>query len=171
MASEAFGVLEAKQVGRGAPQATEAATESLIDKAHELMKAGDFESAQTVLEDAHDAEPDNARVQSSLGLCIAKCSRQFERAVELCNAAAKLEFFNPEHYLNLARVHLTFGFRAEGRRYLLRGQMIDPGNMEIAQALEDLGSRCDPILRFLPRGHRLNRWLGSARHVLVGETA
>ena len=73
---------------------------------------------------------------------------------------------NPEVYLNLARVYLHFGFKTEGRRFLLRGQMIDPANAEISGALEGLGARLDPVLRFLPRRHFINRWLGSARHLI-----
>ena len=49
------------------------------------------------------------------------------RRSSLCRSAAKEEFFNPALYHNLARVHLAFGFKAEGIRYLRRGLMIDPG--------------------------------------------
>ena len=38
-----------------------------------------------------------------------KIERAFDRALELCRSAAKEEFFNPELYHNLARVHLAFG--------------------------------------------------------------
>jgi len=41
--------------------------------------------------------------------------------------------------------------------------MIDPGNRAIRDELDRLGRRTRPVLRFLPRGHRLNRWLGLAR--------
>jgi len=168
MATETLDLLEMKAVEvAAAPQSVRRVPESLFEKGRDLMASGDFESAQAVLQYAHDADPENARVRSCLGLCVANYGRQFERAIELCHSAAKQEFFNPEHYVNLAQVYLSFGFRAEGRRYLLRARMIDPGNQEIALALRDLGSRCEPVLRFLPRGHLLNRWLGSARHVFV----
>lgn len=170
MVMEAAKALEMKPVEVAAPpHAVVDSLDPMLEQGRALMDAGEFESAQAVLQFAHDANPDNARVRSSLGLCVAHYGRQFERAVALCSEAAKQEFFNPEHYRDLARVYLAFGFRAEGRRYLLRAQMIDPGDAATLRALRDLGARNDPVLRFLPRGHLLNRWLGSARHVLASQ--
>jgi len=45
--------------------------------------------------------------------------------------------------------------------------MIDPANETIRRELADLGNRVSPVLRFLPRRHLINRWLGSARSALV----
>lgn len=125
-----------------------------------------YREAQECFQAALDADSDHARARSYLGVCVGICDRRFENAVALCTSASKQEFFNPEVYLNLARVYLHFGFKTEGRRFLLRGQMIDPANIEIASALEQLGARLSPVLRFLPRRHFINRWLGSARHLI-----
>ncbi len=127
---------------------------------------GDLAGALVCLQKAHDHDSSHARARSYLGLCLALHERRFERAVELCAFATKQEFFNPELFLNLARVYLAFGFKTEGRRYLLRGQMIDPANAVIGEMLDGLGDRRHPILPFLPRRHILNRWLGTARHAL-----
>ena len=137
-----------------------------FDWGFDLFASGDWAAAQVHFQMAVDADPEHARARSFLGVCLAVCERRFEEAVALCTSASKQEFFNPEVYLNLARVHLHFGFKAEGRRFLLRGQMIDPGNEAIAVELARLGHRIEPVLRFLPRGHPVNRWLGSAKHVL-----
>jgi hypothetical protein len=64
------------------------------------------------------------------------------------------------HYLNLARLHLAFGFKAEGLRLLKRGLMIAPDHEEILDALRSLGVRKRPPLGFLRRENALNRWLG-----------
>lgn len=109
---------------------------------------------------AHRLEPGNARYRSYHGLCLGLTERRFDKALELCRSAAKEEFFNPALYHNLARVHLGFGFKNEGIRYLRRGLMIDPGNREIGVEMERLGVRRRPTLRFLHRGHLVNRWLG-----------
>ncbi len=132
----------------------------------DLFVAGDHEAAQPHFQTVVDADPDHARGRSYLGVCLATCERRFEEALALCTSASKQEFFNPEVYLNLARVYLHFGFKAEGRRYLLRGQMIDPANPVIQQELDRLGRRVEPVLRFLPRRHFVNRWLGTAKHAL-----
>jgi tetratricopeptide (TPR) repeat protein len=112
---------------------------------------------------AHGLERQSARYASYYGLGLALVERRFNKAVELCRAAVKDEFFAPDLYRNLARVHLVFGFKMEGIRYLRRGLMIDPANAEILADLRDLGVRRQPVLGFLPRRHFLNRWLGRLR--------
>lgn len=116
---------------------------------------------------AHELDPGSARYASFYGLGLALVERRFNRAVELCRTAAKQEFFSPDLYHNLARVHLAFGFKAEGLRYLRRGLMIDPGNRAIRSEVARMGVRRRPVLEFLPRRHFLNRWLGRVRR-LVG---
>ena len=112
---------------------------------------------------AHRLEPTSARYRSYYGLCLGIVERRFDQALELCRSAAKEEFFNPALYRNLARVHLAFGFKSEGIRYLRRALMIDPANQEILGDLRELGVRRRPPLGFLPRGHLINRWLGLFR--------
>lgn len=104
-----------------------------------------------------------ARYTSYYGLCLALVERRFNKGLELCRAAAKDEFFNPDLYLNLARVHLAFGFKSEALRFLRRGLMIDPAHAVLRSELEILGRRQQPVLTFLPRRHLLNRWLGRMR--------
>jgi len=109
---------------------------------------------------AHQVDRANPRYRSFYGLGLALVERRFDRALELCRSAAKEEFFNPDLYHNLARVHLAFGFKAEALRYLRRGLMIDPGNSAMLAELQDLGMRRRPVLSFLPRRHPVNRLLG-----------
>lgn len=114
---------------------------------------------------ANRLDTTSPRFRSYYGLCLALAERRFDRALHLCRSAAKEEFFNPALYHNLALVHLSFGFKAEGIRYLRRGLMIDPGNDSIAASLRDLGVRRRPPLRFLSRRHLVNRWLGALREL------
>ena len=106
------------------------------------------------------------RYRSYFGLCLGLAERRFDKALDLCRSAAKEEFFNPALYHNLARVHLAFGFKAEGIRYLRRGLMIDPENEPITADLRAMGVRLLPPLRFLSRRHLLNRWIGALRRQL-----
>jgi tetratricopeptide (TPR) repeat protein len=112
---------------------------------------------------ANHLDPKSPRFRSYFGLCLGLAERRFDKALQLCRSAAKEEFFNPALYHNLARVHLAFGFKAEGVRYLRRGLMIDPGNEPIAADLRELGIRRSPRFNFLSRRHMLNRWAGSVR--------
>jgi Flp pilus assembly protein TadD len=143
------------------------ATCDLLERSRHLIEASRAGEALECLRLAHHADPDHAQVRSLLGLCIARQERRFDESVELCSSAAKQEFFNPDLYFNLAQVYLSFGFKSEGIRFLLRGQMIDPANETIRRELADLGVRVPPVLRFLPRRHLINRWLGGFRRVLA----
>ena len=131
-----------------------------------------FRRGERALTDRHHAEalthfrtanrldPTNPRYRSYYGLALALAERRFDRALELCRSSAKEEFFNPALYHNLARVHLAFGFKAEGIRYLRRGLMIDPENEPLASELACMGARRRPPIAFLSRRHRINRLLG-----------
>jgi tetratricopeptide (TPR) repeat protein len=131
------------------------------------LEADDHDVALTHFRAANRLDPTSPRFRSYFGLSLALSERRFDKAMSLCRSAAKEEFFNPALYHNLARVHLCFGFKAEGIRYLRRGLMIDPGSEVIASALRELGVRRRPPLRFLSRRHILNRWLGEVRGVLA----
>jgi len=139
----------------------------LLETGCRVYDGGDASAALTYLRSAYELDENNARVRSFYGLCMGLSERRFEESVELCQSAAKQEFFNPELYLNLARLYLGFGFKAEGVRFLRRGLMIDPGDIQIATLLRELGDRMSPVLGFLPRQHLLNRWLGAARHLVA----
>jgi tetratricopeptide (TPR) repeat protein len=135
-----------------------------------LLEAERRNEALEHLRAAHELDRRSARYASYYGLGLALVERRFNKALELCRAAVKEEFFSPDLYRNLARVHLAFGFKAEGLRYLRRGLMIDPANAEILGDLHALGVRRNPVLAFLPRRHFLNRWLGRLRkHLGAGE--
>ena len=127
------------------------------------FEAGAEEAAFEHFRAAYGLQRSCARYASWYGLCLALVERRFNKGLELCRCSVKEEFFNPELYLNLARVHLAFGFKAEGLRYLRRGLMIDPSNDTIREEVARLGRRQQPVLRFLPRRHPLNRLLGRVR--------
>ena len=139
-------------------------------RGRELLAAGQFGEALEHFRNAHNLDRANPRYRSFYGLGLALVERRFDRALELCRSAAKEEFFNPELYHNLARVHLAFGFKAEAIRYLRRGLMIDPGNGEMIHELRGLGMRRAPVLGFLPRRHPINRLLGRLRRSWVRTT-
>lgn len=138
-----------------------------FERGHALLASGDAAASIEPLREAQNAAPEHAQIRSTLGLALALGARDFEAARSLCESAAKQEFFNPDLYLNLARVYLSVGRRPEALRYLRRGQMIDPGHQAIREAVHDLGLRRVPILPFLPRRHVVNRMLGGVRSLFV----
>jgi len=142
-------------------------SKQLLDAALERAAEGEYAAALPLFEQLLDREPRSARLRSYHALCRAVVERRFDEGLTECQAAAKQEFFNPELYLNLARLHLAFGFKAEAVRFVRRGLMIDPGNDALSDTMLELGARISPVLSFLPRRHPLNRWLGRARSRIV----
>ncbi len=137
--------------------------EEYFERGRSLLANGDRAAAFEHFRTAHQLDPSRARYRSFYGLGLALVERRFDRALDLCRAAAKEEFFNPEVYHNLAQVHLAFGFKTEGIRYLRRGLMLDPTHGPILEELRRLGVRRRRVLGFLPRSHTLNRMLGRLR--------
>ena len=138
-------------------------------RGHAEFDAGRLAESLEHFASAHRIDPLSPRYRSYYGLCLGLVERRFDKALELCRSAAKEEFFNPALYHNLARVHLGFGFKTEAIRYLRRGLMIDPECSAIADELEQLGLREKPVLGFLRRQNRLNRWFGYLRSRLRNE--
>ena len=112
---------------------------------------------------AHRLDPTSPRFRSYCGLTIGLAERRFDKALELCRSAAKEEFFNPDLYHNRARVHLAFGFKSEGIRFLRRALMIDPQHAPTLGDLRRLGMRRRPVFSFLRRDNPLNRFFGLLR--------
>jgi Flp pilus assembly protein TadD len=96
---------------------------------------------------------------SSLGYCIARERGQHRRGMELCRQSLQAEPDNPDHFLNLGRVHLLAGDRVEALR-LLREGMTKGECPGIVQLLVRLGNRKPPVFPALSRSNSLNRYLG-----------
>ncbi len=133
-----------------------------------LLEGGHGQDAFEHLSRAYLNDPQNARYRSAYALALALVRGQFLGAVELARAAVRQEFYNPELYTNLARIYLAFGYKPEGIRFLRRGLMVDPENERIRRKLGELGIRRAPAVRFLPRGHPLNRLIGRIQARLLG---
>ncbi len=133
-----------------------------------LLEAGHGHEGFEHLSRAYLSDPQNARFRSSYALALAFVRGQFLGAVELARAAVRQEFYNPDLYLNLARIYLAFDFKADAIRFLRRALMVDPENAAVNAKLAALGVRRRPPLRFLPRSHVLNRMIGRVHARVVG---
>jgi Flp pilus assembly protein TadD len=133
-----------------------------------LLEGGHGHEAFEHLSRAYLSDPQNARFRSSYALALALVRGQFMGAVELSRAAIRQEFYNPDLYLNLARIYLAFEFKAEAVRFLRRGLMVDPEHERIQRMLRELGVRRRPPLRFLPRNHPVNRMFGRLQARVLG---
>jgi Flp pilus assembly protein TadD len=136
---------------------------ALFDQGRSCLDNGNPSEALECLRQARTAAPEHAQIRSYLGLAVARSGGDFSEARSLCEDATTQEFFNPDLYLNLAKVFLSFGRRPEALRYLRRGLMIAPGHEGIRASIQSLGNRRLPVVPFLPRRHPVNRVLGNAR--------
>ncbi|MEM9557782.1 MAG: hypothetical protein AAGC60_26230 [Acidobacteriota bacterium] len=102
---------------------------------------------------------------SYLGYGIARYRRQVAKGLRLCRYAVKQEFYQPENYVNLARVCLLSD---ENRRMAWEavrdGLKIDPEHHELLELQQRIGYRRPPVLPFMSRRNPLNRLLGWMRH-------
>lgn len=108
---------------------------------------------------------------SYLGYGIARYQNRVEEGLKLCQHSIKVEFYQPENYVNLARTYLLHGDRSGAVKTIRSGLKIDPQSSDLLELYNDLGIRKLPVLPFLSRSNPLNRFLGSLRHAFRGEPA
>lgn len=103
-----------------------------------------------------------------LGYGLASRRRQVREGLKLCNHAVKLEFYQPDNLLNLARTQLLAGDRRGATASMRRGLAIDRDHAGLLALAEEIGARRAPVLGFLARGNPLNVLLGRIRHAVRG---
>jgi len=142
-----------------------------LDLAIETTKEEDYLRALTLFVDIYGTEDSpplqTAKAASGLsyfGVCLALVQRKFKVAADLCRRAIDLEFYNGEHYANLARVYLAAGHRRKALEAVESGMKVAPENDSLALVRQQIGVRARPAIPFLDRSHPINVTLGQARH-------
>lgn len=145
--------------------------EEYFRRGKEAFAADEFAAAYEQFRAAYELQPNDPRFRSYYGLCLGLVERRFKKALEICQSAVQEQYYDAELLHNLGRLHLAFGFKAEGVAYLRQGIRLDASRTDILEALRNFGIRRPPVLPFLPRRHLLNRWLGKVRYrLLYGKT-
>ena len=144
----------------------------------ELCRRGDWQEGILWLGRAAEAEGRGEEPAQSdgppalfyayLGYGIARYQGDRELGLELCRRAVEMEHYLPECYAFLARTHLLMEDRRSAFQVVELGLEIDAANDDLLRIHAELGRRRPPVLRFLPRRHFANRWLGRIRHRLLG---
>jgi tetratricopeptide (TPR) repeat protein len=142
-----------------------------IDTAIALTRVEEYLQALTHFIEIYgkdDSPPiQNAKEASGLsffGLCLALVQKQYRTAIDLCKRAIDLEFYNGDHYANLARVYLTQGNRKKAVETAEQGLKLVPEHEALLAVRKDLGVRARPAVPFLDRTNPVNVSLGQARH-------
>jgi hypothetical protein len=148
----------------------EADSSTVLQRALAHCRRGEWERGLaylSTLTDGNGGGPEMPGLYYSyLGYAVALCQRQIREGVRLCEHAVKVEFYQPENYLNLARVYLLADQRRKAAQVLARGLAIDPEHKGLRNLAKHMGRRRRPVIPFLSRGSFLNRILGRLRHDL-----
>ena len=146
--------------------------EQLVTEAALLTRVEEFDDAVKIFEDhlpqlSAGLDQDKiiaASVFSYYGLCIAALRKQYSDGIKYCQLSLKVQSSNPEHYENMAKIHLLGRSRGRAVDALFDGLSYDPSNKAINKILDGIGRRREPVITFLPRDNVLNVYFGKKRH-------
>jgi len=142
-----------------------------LEMAIQAAREEDFLRAITLFVDVYGTDdaapirtPRDASGLSYFGLSLALMQKKYKPAIDLCKRAVDLEFYNGDHYANLARVYIAAGNRKKALETLEQGMKLVPGHDYLDQVRRSMGVRSRPAVPFLDRAHPINVSLGQARH-------
>lgn len=142
-----------------------------LEEAIFAARTDDFLRAITLFIDIYGTEdsppirtPKDASGLSFFGLALALMQKKIKPAIDLCRRAIDLEFYNGDHYANLARVYLAAGNRKKAVETADQGLKLVPEHEYLLRVRESLGVRSRPAVPFLDRTNPINVSLGQARH-------
>ena len=143
-----------------------------IDDAVGLTKNEEYLRALTLFLDVYGGEDPPSPMLSSktatglsyFGLCLALVQKKFKPAIDLCKRALELQFYNVDHYANLARVYVAAGNRKKAIETVEQGLKAHEDDETLLAVRRELGVRAKPPVPFLDRAHPINITLGQARH-------
>jgi hypothetical protein len=118
-----------------------------------------FDGFERLVEDG-SSEP---RHLSYYGLLLAIVKGKVREGLELCESALEAAFYDPEMYLNLARLHIRTGWKSQAAKVLRNGLRIDPGDPGLLEEIRRVSPRAERTLPFLDRDHFVNHHLGKLR--------
>jgi hypothetical protein len=145
---------------------------SVLRRGIERCRQGEWEVGLAFLGRVAEAERSTALpglFYSYLGYGIALRQKRVQEGLKLCRHSVKIQFYEPENYVNLARTYLLAGDRPAAVRAVLEGLKVIHHHPVLLQLHQELGIRAQPALPFLSRSHPLNRLLGRLRHAWQGD--
>ncbi len=136
---------------------------SLFRKAMDLLRGGRGKEAAAVFRQLIDAGSRNPKHLSYGGLVMATEEGDVKTGLAWCERALELAFYDPQMYINLARLHEQTGWKTKAAQVLRKGLRIEPGNKKLLAEINRVNPRTPNAIRGLPRNHPVNRYLGKLR--------
>ncbi len=121
-----------------------------------------FESALNLEERAGNRAP-RLKYLSYYGLSLCLAVGRTPEAIEMCERVLAVEFYDPDLYLNAARVYLSAGDRRRAFKALQQGLRLESTHPGLIAELRRMGIRRRPVIPFLSRGNLLNRLAGKLK--------
>lgn len=138
----------------------------------ERCRRGDWDVGLAFLGRIAEAERSSALpglFYSYLGYGIALRQKRVQEGLKLCQHSVKIQFYEPENYVNLARTYMLAKDRPGAVRAVLEGLKVIRHHPTLLQLHRELGIRAQPVLPFLSRSNPLNQLLGRLRHAWSGD--
>jgi hypothetical protein len=135
----------------------------LFRKAMELLRSGKGKESAALFRQLITSGSRDPKHLSFGGLVLATQEGDVKTGLAWCERALELAFYDPQMYINLARLHEQTGWKTQAAQVLRRGLRIDPGNKKLLAEIDRVSPRTPNAIPALPRNHPLNRYLGKLR--------
>jgi len=136
---------------------------ALFRKALSAYRKGNTRGAADVFRRLIEDGSNDPQHLSFHGVSVALTEGKLEEGTRLCARALRIAPYDPEMYLNLARVHFRARKKVLAVDVLRRGLHVDEDNRTLQRELQRINPRATPALDFLSRSHPVNRYLGLTR--------
>lgn len=137
--------------------------QSLFRKAMELRRQGRGKDAAKAFRQLIDAGSRDPKHLSYGGLLVAIEEGDVKTGLAWCERALELAFYDPQMYINLARLHEQTGWKTQAAKVLRKGLRIEPGNKRLLAEINRVNPRDKDLVPALPRNHPVNRYFGKLR--------
>jgi tetratricopeptide (TPR) repeat protein len=135
-----------------------------INEANRLLRTFRKKAALHVIEEGLEKFPSDPLLLSFNGFLLAYVEKKFANGIRVCeDAVRKLNGSSRDRgvmYLNLGKAYVAANRKVEAVEAFRKGLEADSGNRDIQWELKKLGTRRKPVVPFLKRGNRLNKYLG-----------
>ena len=135
--------------------------EQLCNQGIDLAEAEkDLEGAHRIFLQAYQMDPSSAKINSWLGYTTAIVERKVQKGLDYCRKAIESHIPDAYFYRNIGKCYLLQNNKRGAIGAFAKGLQIDKGNRQILNEWKALGFRRKVPLRFLDRGHWLNKKIG-----------